>query len=38
MSMPHRCRGQDGVINCEGFAGDLEHWDNFDRLHRLLLV
>jgi hypothetical protein len=24
MSMPHCCRGQDGVINCEGWVGYLE--------------
>jgi hypothetical protein len=24
MSMPHRWRGQDGAINCEGSAGALD--------------
>jgi hypothetical protein len=28
MSMPHRCRGQDVVINY-GCAGALERWENF---------
>jgi hypothetical protein len=29
MSMPHRCNGRDGVINCEGCAKALERCENF---------
>jgi hypothetical protein len=29
MSMPHHWGGQDGAINCEGYAGTFNRWENF---------
>jgi hypothetical protein len=29
MSMPHRWRGHNGVINCKGYAGAFDLWENF---------
>jgi hypothetical protein len=28
INMPHRRRGQDGAINCDGCAGALQRWEN----------
>jgi hypothetical protein len=29
MSMPHHCKGQDGAINCESYAGAFGRRVNF---------